>query len=665
MTPTHDSAPVTLSILHLEDRPEDCVLVQEAVRAAGLICQFTPVTTRNDFVAALMRGKFDLILAGYNLPDYDGMTALMQTGELQPDAPFIFVTGAIGEERAVEIIKEGAADCVMKTRLSRLGTAVQRALLATRERTERKQAEEALKASEARFREMAANIREVFWSASADGHRLHYISPAYEQVWDRPLAEVYDRPESRLDSIRLEDRPRVQRALASLAQGKSYIVEYRLVLADNQHRHIEERGYPVCNEEGGVERAVGVALDISDRKHLEEQLQQAQKMEVIGQLAGGIAHDFSNMLTVINGYSNLLLDDPALPPALAEPLHQIYVAGGRASVLTRQLLIFSRKRQAHSQSVDLNEVVTEAATMLRRMIGENIRLELDLAHPLPRTLADAGMIDQALVNLAVNARDAMPKGGSVVINTGSTELTAADCRHHPDARPGAYLWFSVRDTGCGIAPEVLPRIFEPFFTTKEAGKGTGLGLATVFGIARQHRGWVEVESEIGAGTMFRIFLPLAANASHNPFASGAETTPVQRGEETILLVEDEEPVRAYAKTVLQMHGYRVLEAVSVADALEVWQWHRNRIALLLTDLVLPDDVSGLELAERLQADRSDLKVLFSSGYNSDGAAARLSARQPLNFLHKPYQPKTLARMVREVIDHGTVITQTPSQAPFR
>jgi two-component system cell cycle sensor histidine kinase/response regulator CckA len=386
-------------------------------------------------------------------------------------------------------------------------------------------------------------------------------------------------------------------------------------------------------------------------------------MESVGQLAGGIAHDFSNMLTVINGYSMLLLDRPELPPALAESLKHIYVAGGRAANLTRQLLIFSRKSYAHRQSIDLNEAVETLAAMLRRMIGEHIRLELDLAHPLPRVLADTSMLEQVLMNLAVNARDAMPKGGGLVIATGSGETTAEDGRRHPDAKPGPHVWLGVRDTGCGIPAEILPRIFEPFFTTKEEGKGTGLGLATVFGIARQHEGWVDVESEVGAGTLFRVFLPIAPLQSEE-VRTAADNLLVQGGKEVILLVEDEEAVRAYARTVLEMNGYKVLEAASGVDALEVWKRHRDRIALLVTDLVMPDEMTGLELAQRLVVEKPGLKVLFSSGYNPEMAAAALQTEAGYSFLHKPYQPKTLARMVREMLDKGTVTATSASQTPF-
>jgi PAS domain S-box-containing protein len=649
-TVTHPASLPSLQILHLEDNPADCTLVQATVSQAGP-CTFTTVDNQAAFLRALQSGGFDLILADYTLQGYDGSAALADARRLQPDTPFIFVSGTLGEERVVEILQEGATDCVLKDRLGRLVPSIHRALRSRQEQAERRRIEQALRDSEERFREMAENIREVFWAASADGRRVLYASPAYEIVWNRPVAELVARPESWLDSIVLDDRARVELAREMLATGTPYNLEYRILLPEGGHRWIEERAYPVPDERGRVQRTVGVALDITERKELAKQLQQAQKMEAIGQLAGGIAHDFSNMLTIINGYSSLLLDHPEVPPAVAQTLRQIYVAGGRAASLTRQLLIFSRRSNPHTQPADLNEVVDEAATMLRRMIGEHIRLELDLARPLPHVLADTGMIDQVLMNLVVNARDAMPRGGSLVISTGSCEITAADCRQHPDARPGPHVWLSVRDTGCGIAPEILPRIFEPFFTTKEAGRGTGLGLATVFGIIRQHHGWIEVESEVGTGTMFRFFLPVATagrpagqsgEPSHAPFAP--------EGQEVILLVEDEDAVREYARTVLEMHGYKVLQAASGAGALEAWKWHQQRIALVVTDVVLPDDLTGRDLAARFRADRPGLPVLLTSGYGPEFTGQNPGDQTEFRFIHKPYQPKTLARLVRELLD---------------
>jgi two-component system, cell cycle sensor histidine kinase and response regulator CckA len=645
-----------LFIVLLEDRESDRNLIRENLHEAGLNCRLCEVSNRGAFAEALHRGGFDLILADYSLPGFDGAAALALAKELSPDTPFIFVSGAIEEQKAIDTLKSGATDYVLKDRMERLVPAVNRALKEVSEQRRRHLAEE-------RLREMAENISEVFWSASADGRHVHYVSPAYELVWDRPLTELMVRPDIWLESIHPEDREKVLQVRDQLAQGRPYTLEYRLALPSGGHRWIEERGYPVANARGQVLRSVGVALDVTKRKSLEDQLQQAQKMEAIGQLAGGIAHDFGNMLTVINGYSNLLLDNREVPPAVVETLRHIFVAGGRAANLTRQLLIFSRKSQPRVQLVDLNEVVDEAATMLRRMIGEDIRLELDLAHPLPRTLADTGMLEQVLMNLAANARDAMPEGGNLVISTGSCEIAPSDKKGSSEARPGVFVWLGVRDTGCGIPAEIMARIFEPFFTTKGPGKGTGLGLATVFGIARQHQGWAEVESEPGSGTLFRVFLPITTAEQPAKAPHSADPFTGQGRKEIVLLVEDETLVRDYARTVLEMNGYKVLQAATGIQALDVWKWHRTRISLLLTDVVMPDDMTGLQLADRLRKDRPDLPVLFCSGYSDESTAETMKGEHAFSFLHKPYQPKTLARMVREMIDHG-VAQAGASQAPF-
>lgn len=649
-----------LRILYLEDSIADCTLVTEALSAAGLSPEITRVDTEAAYLAALRGARPDLILADYTVPGYDGGAALAAARDYRPATPFIFVSGTIGEERAITILKEGATDYVLKHRIARLVPAVERALREARERDELRKTEESLHASERRFREMAENIREVFWSASANGRHLLYASPAYEQVWQRPLTDLSANPEAWLDAVAPSDRDAVLLARAELAQGRAVNHEYRVTLPDGGVRWIEEHGYPVLDASGRIARTAGVAIDITARKDLEAKLRQAQKMEAIGQLAGGIAHDFSNMLTVINGCSGLLLEHPGLPPAISETLRQIYVAGGRAADLTRQLLLFSRKGEPTRESLDLNEVVTESANLLRRMLGETIRLDLDLARPLPRIVADAGMLDQVLMNLAVNARDAMPRGGALVIGTGSSDLTAADCRRNSHCRPGPCVWLSVRDTGTGIPPEVMPRIFEPFFTTKETGKGTGLGLATVFGIARQHQGWVEVESEPGEGALFRVFLPLAAGPVPAPARAPAPAAqPVRGGRETILIVEDEAMVREYACTVLTRQGYRILQAATGADAVETWKWHREQIALVLSDVVLPDDMTGPQLIAKLRADRPGLPVILASGYDKDSATREDAANR---FLRKPYRPELLARLVRETLDHRPLVAARPTPA---
>ncbi|HVZ65652.1 MAG TPA: response regulator [Lacunisphaera sp.] len=655
-----------LRILFLEDVGGDFELVWDALAAGGVACELTRAATKAEYLSAVKAGGYDLILSDYTLPDYDGLAALRFARELRPGVPFIFVSGTIGEERAIEILTQGATDYVLKHRLARLAPAIRRAMEEVRTRERREQTENALREGEARFREMADNIQEIFWSRSADGQRFIFVSPASAKIWNQSADDLLARPGTWFNAIFPEDRPQVMAALDRLTRGHSFSLQYRVLKPDGEFRWVEDRGYPVWDELGAVKRLVGVAVDISDRKRLELELQQAQKMEAIGQLAGGVAHDFSNVLTVINGYSTLLLDNPNLPPEMAESLRYIYVAGGRAATLIRQLMMFSRKTPAQRRPVDLNEIIGQLAPMLQRLIGEHISLQLDLAQQLPLALADTGMVEQVVMNLAVNARDAMPKGGSLVISTGSCEVTEVDHQRAPGARPGSFAWLSVRDTGVGIPPEVLPRIFEPFFTTKSAGAGTGLGLSTVMGIARQHEGWVEVESEANFGTLFRILLPIAARDESTAVPEAKSDLYIRGGKETILVVEDEVSVREYARTVLQMNGYKILQAGSGHEALEAWKLYHGKIALLLTDLVLPDEMSGSDLAEKLREHRPELKVLYTSGYSPSLAGQMLPSDRGFNFLQKPYQPKTLARLVREILDGGpaTAIRTSPSQAPF-
>jgi CheY-like chemotaxis protein len=330
-------------------------------------------------------------------------------------------------------------------------------------------------------------------------------------------------------------------------------------------------------------------------------------------------------------------------------LKQVYSAGERAANLTRQLLTFSRKKEMQVNPLDLNEVIANITKMLGRIIGEDIKLQCNYASTLPSIQADEGMMEQVLMNLAVNARDAMPKGGQLIIGTERVAPDIAYARSNPEARAGEFICLSVKDTGCGMTPEIKARIFEPFFTTKDVGKGTGLGLATVFGIVKQHQGWIEVDSQVGVGTTFKVFLPATAR----PDAAvelAATQAKVRGGGETILLVEDELALRGLTKIILQRFGYRVLEAASGVEALSVWEQHGAQIDLLLTDMVMPDGLTGRELAKQLLARKPGLKVIYVSGYDMHSEGTTFRAREASTFLQKPYQSQKLAQAVRDCLD---------------
>lgn len=401
--------------------------------------------------------------------------------------------------------------------------------------------------------------------------------------------------------------------------------------------------------------------EMTERQRAEEHLRQSQKMEAIGQLAGGVAHDFNNMLTVIRGYAQCALLDPELTAKVRGPIQQIDLAAERATQLTRQLLAFSRKEAWQPELLNLNEVLGLVAKMLRRLIGDDVVLEMDCVAPVPRIRADRSMLEQVVLNLVVNARDAMPHGGRLLVQTTVTEFTPEHFAPGAPERRGSFVCLRVSDCGQGIPPEVLPRIFEPFFTTKAAGKGTGLGLATVYGIVKQHDGWIEVESAPQQGTTFQLFFPavvVPAAPAPQPGADLAHTG----GHEVILLVEDDLSLRNATRHVLQRYGYRVIPAVSGSHALKVWAAHGAGVDLLLTDMVMPDGISGGELAQRLRQAKPELKVVYTSGYafTRGTGAATVPAGDP--FLPKPYAPEPLTRIVRNCLDGNPTVPQLPALA---
>lgn len=642
-----------LRILHLEDNLSDQELVRRALGDTASTCEFIHATSKAEFEAALMQEKFDLILSDFTMPGYDGTSALALAQVSCPEVPFLFVSGTIGEDLAIESLKNGAVDYVLKTKLERLQPAVQRALREANARAAGNAALAALRRSEERFREMAERIDDVFYAIELDTGRCSYVSPAYEQIWGRTAAGLYAQPAQWTEAIVPEDRALLLAAREHLAQGKEYRLEYRIQHPDGTLRRIEDRSYLIREPAGEMKRAIGVARDVTRRHQLETQLRQAQKMEAVGQLAGGVAHDFNNVLTIVIGCSRLLLDRGTMPPDAIRPLTHIFNAGTRAANLTRQLLVFSNKQALERQTVDLNQITGEISEMLPRLIGEHITLDLALSPDPCLVEADAGMIEQVLMNLAINARDAMPHGGTLTIATEQVFIADAAARGHPGARTGAFVCLSVRDTGCGIPPENLRRIFEPFFTTKDAGHGTGLGLAMVLGIVQQHQGWIELESAVSTGTRLRILLAAVPPASAIPSIKAVKTEAVSGGSETILLVEDEPTVREFAVAVLSSHGYRVLQAGSGVEALEVWQRHGARITLLVTDLVMPNGLSGVELAARLRKEKPALKVVLTSGYAEGTAGGEFHPPADMHFIHKPYKPETLAQIVRTVLDDNS------------
>jgi nitrogen-specific signal transduction histidine kinase len=384
-----------------------------------------------------------------------------------------------------------------------------------------------------------------------------------------------------------------------------------------------------------------------DRRNLERQLLQAQKMESVGRLAGGVAHDFNNHLTVINGYCAMLLDEMSPDDPLREPVDEILLAGNRAATLTQQLLAFSRKQVAEPRIISINDVVAEARKMLSRLIGDDIEIIVHLDPDLGSVVVDPSQMNQVLVNMAINARDAMPDGGRIIIETLNTDLGEHYAAQHAAVEPGPYVLLSITDTGVGMTPEVVQHIFEPFFTTKSTGVGTGLGLSTVYGIVKQARGWIWVYSEPGAGTTFKVYLPRAGGATE-PLAVPVAEAEGLRGTETVLVVEDQPEVRKLTLAMLESQGYRLLEAANGSEALLLCEQYPEPIHLLVTDVVMPG-MTGRELARLLSALRPSLKTLYTSGYPANAIAHEGVLDPGVSYLPKPFSPSQLAAKVRDVL----------------
>lgn len=516
-----------LNILHLEDSSPDAEIIRELLIDAGFFLHMDWASNEQEYSSYLQSGRYDLILADYHLPGFEAPAALLLAQNQCPGIPFICVSGAVGEEKVVELLKQGATDYVSKSNLDKLPLAMQRALDEVRERNERLLAEEALQKSE-------------------------------------------------------------------------------------------------------------------------EQLRQSQKMEAIGQLAGGVAHDFNNILTVIMGYCNLLNMKSNLNGAEKDALEHINNAAEKAAQLTRGLLAFSRKQVMDPKPLNLNDVAQQVQKFLVRIIGEDIKLKAVYNDAILMVLADAGQIEQVLMNLAANARDAMPEGGELTIETGLQQIDDLFIEHHGWGKPGNYALISVSDNGCGMDEETRNRIFEPFFTTKEVGKGTGLGMAIVHGIVSQHNGFVYVYSELGKGSVFKIFLPLIDKEKISE-VERREEKPPKGGTETILVVEDDPSVRKVVEDVLLNSGYEIITAEDGQQAVEIFSENRSRIKLILMDMVMPKK-SGLEAYKEIRLLLTNIRVLFTSGYTADFIKSQGELGKEAELIMKPVKPHDLLRKVREMLD---------------
>jgi len=630
---------IPLSVLIVEDSEDDArLLVRELTRGGYELTQ-EQVYTATAMQAALDRQVWDLVIGDFSMPNFTGLEALSLVRERGLDVPYICLSGTISEELAVAAMKAGANDWVTKGQLKRLLPAIERELREAKGRA-------ALRAAEAGYETLVEQAPVGIYRSNPEGRFLSANTALVRMLGYESAADLL-----RLDMARdvyadpAERQGLVDRDTYSDRQYDD--VEATWKRKDGGLLTVQLNVRAVRNAARQVEYYETFVRDVTEQRRLQQQVLQSQKMEAVGRLAGGIAHDFNNLLTVITSYSDLLLEDLGKDDPKRDDVEQVRKAAEGAASLTRQLLAFSRQQVLAPRVVSLNAVVDSLQKILRRVIGEDVELATALAPDLGAVKADVGQLEQVLMNLTVNARDAMPTGGKLTIETANVEHDPAYARAREGAAVSRFVMLAVTDTGVGMDEATKARIFEPFFTTKEAGKGTGLGLATVYGIVNQSGGFIWVYSEPGNGTSFKIYLPRVDAPAEGVKAAGSVSVP--RGTETVLLVEDAAAVRAVAKQVLQRQGYTVLEAPHGEAALHLAQKHRGPIHLLLTDVVMPV-LSGRRLAEQLAPLRPDMKVLYASGYTDDSVVRHGILESGTAYLQKPFTPDSLARKVREVLD---------------
>jgi len=510
--------------------------------------------------------------------------------------------------------------------------------------TERVRVEMALRESEERFRAVVENIHEVFWMRDVWPECVRYISPNFEQVWGRPGVELMEKPMVWFESIHQEDRARVKEELAELEKGGLFDVEYRIVRPDGAVRWVRDKAFPVRNEGGEIVRVVGVAEDVTERKMLEAQFLRAQRMEAIGTLAGGIAHDLNNILSPMLMAAGMLKESSS-DPRSREMLSMVETSARRGADIIRQLLTFSRGAGGERAPIELQRLVKETCTIIRETFPREIALEVNVARDVRPVVADITQLHQVLVNLTVNARDAMPHGGRLVLTMENMTLDAGDRALHAKAKPGEYVKLSVKDTGTGIPPEIVDRIFDPFFTTKDVEKGTGLGLSTVLGIVRGHGGFVTVESTVGVGSAFHVYLPAVSVAAAEERRPPSQSPMPVGGGEVVLVVDDEESIRVATRQVLEGHNYRVITASNGKEAVSRFLQGREHVRLVLTDVMMPT-MGGGSLARALRMIEPKLKVIAMSGLESPGTELEGLG---VNVLPKPCSPSKLLEAVRAAL----------------
>lgn len=660
MTEPNNCGPANtpLQILLIGDREEDFFLIRDLLsRTNGAThAQLDHAVSFEEAVDCLDRGSYDLILLAYEAGAETSQLVLGEIRRRNVTVPLVCLTEGADEAAVAQIIQAGACDCVFKSDLSENSFArpVRCALSLRRMERQRHDAEEMLRKL-SRAVEQSADLLIITDREGA----IEYVNPAFEALTGYTRQEVAGQNPRILKSGQ-QSRVLYQELWTTILSGRVF----RGTLVNRKKNgdlfYAEKTIAPVRDAKGEITHFISTDRDITEKYKLEAQLRQAQKMDAVGQLAGGVAHDFNNLLMVISSYAELMLDSIGPNHHLHHNVQEIIDAARRAADLTRQLLAFSRKQMQDLQLLDLNQVIADVGKILARVIGEDIQLSIVRGANLAKVKADPVQIEQIVMNLATNARDAMPNGGKLTIETRNVTLDEAYVQEHSMVPPGDFVLIDVTDSGRGIEPEHQPHIFEPFFTTKEKGKGTGLGLATVYGIVKQNGGFIWVYSEPGLGTTFKIYLPQVHQGAARNVVAKAHESPL-KGWETVLLVEDEAAVRRATAEFLNLSGYKVLEAKDGQHAIEVARSHSGPIHIMVTDVVMPK-MSGSQLAEQLLKDRPSVKVLFVSGYAEKTILQHGEIDLSAKFLQKPFTLKALGQKIRTILESESrdLLTTTTS-----
>jgi len=645
---------IPLRILHLEDSSRDAELIQDTLEAGGLNCTILHVKNKDDFEAAIANGSFDVVLSDFALPHYNGLIALDFVRSKSPSVPFILLSGTIGEELAIQSLKTGATDYILKQKPVRLVEAIRRALEEGLEKSKRQHAEEALRKSEERFQFAARATNDIIWDWDLQTNHF-WRNETFNKVFGYNPADVEPGVESWINRLHPDDKERVLARFHAFGEkgGEIWSDEYRFRRSDGSFADVLDRGYVIHNPQGKPVRMIGAMMDTTERKKLEAQFLRAQRMESIGALAGGVAHDLNNILAPILMVADLLQAE-ATTSENQEMLAIVKSSAQRGSEMVKQILSFARGVSGQHAVLQIKHLINDIANLMRETFPRSIAIRTDLSSDLHVIKGDATQVHQVLMNLCVNARDAMTNGGSLLIEATNVELKEKRTPMHSEAVSGVYVLLTVTDTGEGIPPHLLDKIYEPFFTTKEEGKGTGLGLSTVLGIVKSHNGFVELTSEVRKGTSFRVYLPacettVAAEVEPKPTA-----LPMGHGEH-VLVVDDEAAVLEMTRETLELFNYQVLTATNGAEAINIYHRHGGDIKVVITDMMMPI-IDGTATIKALQEINPEVRIICISGLSSKpnlSAAARMNV---LASLRKPFTPDDLLTAVQGAVENTPVTT---------